>query len=96
MDSPLRCISLAVFGVRCGINPNHHNLFYSAFTGMSALEAARNQGMGQRPVLSLNLYLLILSYRYAPIPQLGRALGHFIFSLMGLKRILFTNIFQKI
>ena len=26
---------------------------------------------------------------------LGRALGHFIFSLIGLKRILFTNIFQK-
>ena len=27
-------------------------------------------------------------------PKLGRALGHFIFSLIGLKRILFTNIFQ--
>ena len=27
--------------------------------------------------------------------SLGRALGHFIFSLIGLKRILFTNIFQK-
>ena len=26
--------------------------------------------------------------------QLGRALGHFIFSLIGLKRILFTTIFQ--
>ena len=26
---------------------------------------------------------------------LGRALGHFVFSLIGLKRILFTNIFQK-
>ena len=26
---------------------------------------------------------------------LGRALGHFIFSLIGLKRILFSNIFQK-
>ena len=28
--------------------------------------------------------------------KLGRALGHFIFSLIGLKRILFTNIFQKL
>ena len=28
--------------------------------------------------------------------SLGRALGHFIFSLIGLKRILFTNIFQKL
>ena len=27
--------------------------------------------------------------------QLGRALGHFRFSLIGLKRILFTNIFRK-
>ena len=27
---------------------------------------------------------------------LGRALGHFVFSLIGLKRILFTNIFQKL
>ena len=26
----------------------------------------------------------------------GRALGHFIFSLIGLKRILFTNIFQRL
>ena len=28
--------------------------------------------------------------------NLGRALGHFKFSLVGLKRILFTNIFQKL
>ena len=28
--------------------------------------------------------------------HLGRALGHFIFSLIGLKRILFTNIFQQL
>ena len=27
---------------------------------------------------------------------LGRALGHSIFSLIGLKKILFTNIFQKL
>ena len=27
--------------------------------------------------------------------RLGRALGHFIFSLIGLKRILFTSIFPK-
>ena len=27
--------------------------------------------------------------------QLGRALGHFIFSFIGLKRILFTNICSK-
>ena len=27
---------------------------------------------------------------------LGRPLGHFIFSLIGLKRILFTNIFQRL
>ena len=27
---------------------------------------------------------------------LGRALGHFMFSLIGLKRVLFTNIFQKL
>ena len=27
--------------------------------------------------------------------KLGRALGHFIFSPIGLKRILFTNIFEK-
>ena len=27
---------------------------------------------------------------------LGMALGHFMFSLIGLKRILFTNIFQKL
>ena len=31
-----------------------------------------------------------------PQTQLGRALGHFIFSFIGLKRILFTNIFQKL
>ena len=31
-----------------------------------------------------------------PCNRLGRALGHFIFSLIGLKRILFTNIFQKL
>ena len=30
------------------------------------------------------------------VPFLGRALGHFIFSLIGPKRILFTNIFQKL
>ena len=28
--------------------------------------------------------------------SLGRAFGHFIFFLIGLKRILFTNIFQKL
>ena len=28
--------------------------------------------------------------------QLGRALGHFIFSLIGLARILIKNIFQKL
>ena len=28
-------------------------------------------------------------------PKLGRALGHFRFSLIGLKRILFTNVFLK-
>ena len=43
---------------------------------------------------------LILVYRIAilivPGPHfLGRALGHFIFSLIGLKRILFTNIFKS-
>ena len=27
--------------------------------------------------------------------RLGRAVGHFIFSLIGLKRILFTNVFQR-
>ena len=27
--------------------------------------------------------------------EVGRALRHFIFSLIGLKRILFTNIFQR-
>ena len=27
--------------------------------------------------------------------SLGRALGHFLFSLIGLKRILFTNYFSK-
>ena len=32
----------------------------------------------------------------ASLGLLGRALGHFIFSLIGLKRILFTNIFQKL
>ena len=31
----------------------------------------------------------------AALLLLGRALGHFIFSLIGLKRILFTNIFQR-
>ena len=30
------------------------------------------------------------------VPFLGGALGHFIFSLIGLKRILFTDIFQKL
>ena len=33
--------------------------------------------------------------RIGPLSELGRALGHFIFSLIGLKSILFTNIFQK-
>ena len=28
------------------------------------------------------------------VPKLGRALGRFAFSLVGLKRILFTNIFS--
>ena len=28
--------------------------------------------------------------------SLGRALGHFIFALIGLRRILFANIFQKL
>ena len=28
--------------------------------------------------------------------RLGRALGYFTFSLIGLKRILFTNIFQRL
>ena len=28
--------------------------------------------------------------------RLGRALGHFIFSLIGLKRILLSNIFQRL
>ena len=31
-----------------------------------------------------------------PMSYPGRALGHFIFSLVGLKRILFTNIFQRL
>ena len=30
------------------------------------------------------------------VPFLGGTLGHFIFSLIGLKRILFTDIFQKL
>ncbi|CAE7210722.1 unnamed protein product [Symbiodinium sp. CCMP2592] len=30
------------------------------------------------------------------IIKLGRALGHFILALIGLKRILFTNIFQRL
>ena len=29
-------------------------------------------------------------------PLLGRALGHFIFSLIGLRRIVFTNFFQQL
>ena len=33
--------------------------------------------------------------RVMPAKKLGRALGHFIFSLIGLKRILFTNTFSK-
>ena len=33
---------------------------------------------------------------YQGFYKLGRALGHFIFSLIGPKRILFTNIFQKL
>ena len=32
----------------------------------------------------------------APHPILGRPLGHFIFPLTGLKRILFTNVFQRL
>ena len=28
--------------------------------------------------------------------DLGRHLGHFIFSLLGLKRTLFTNVFQRL
>ena len=32
----------------------------------------------------------------SPHSKLGRALGHFMFSLIGLKRIFFTNIFQKL
>ena len=31
-----------------------------------------------------------------PETHLGRDLGHFIFALIGLKRILFTNIFQEL
>ena len=31
-----------------------------------------------------------------PEAFLGRALGHFIFSLIALKRILLTNIFQRL
>ena len=30
------------------------------------------------------------------LPSLGRASGHFIFSLIGLKRILFTDIVQRL
>ena len=30
------------------------------------------------------------------VKRLGRPLGHFIFSLIGLKRMLFTNIFQRL
>ena len=37
-----------------------------------------------------------LRFRHRPEGSLGRALGHFIFSLVGLKRILFTNIFLKL
>ena len=41
----------------------------------------------------------LLFQRLDPIIQgsyLGRALGHFIFALIGLKRILPTNIFQRL
>ena len=33
---------------------------------------------------------------YRTVDGLGRALGHFIFSVIGLRRILFTHIFQKL
>ena len=34
--------------------------------------------------------------RLQTLQSLGRALGHFIFALIGLKRILPTNIFQRL
>ena len=34
------------------------------------------------------------THKKRPTLKLGRALGHFIFSLIGLKRILVTNIFK--
>ena len=37
-----------------------------------------------------------IGYHFIITLELGRALGHFIFSLNGLTRILFTNIFQRL
>ena len=48
--------------------------------------------MGARRVESLSFGVGSVEFE----GLLGRALGHFIFSLIGLKRILFTNIFQKL
>ena len=48
------------------------------------------QALNPRP---LNSGVLLAGCRFL---ELGRALGHFTFSLIGLKRILFTNIFQTL
>ena len=50
--------------------------------------------LGSRRVGALSLGLLGFGLRAQGL--LGRALGHFIFSFIGLKRILFTNICQKL
>ena len=44
----------------------------------------------------IRFFVLKLTRRIFESNILGRALGHFIFSLIGLKRILFINIFQKL
>ena len=43
----------------------------------------------------LGFTTIVITTPYS-IRYLGRALGHFTFSVIGLKRILFTNIFQRL
>ena len=57
--------------------------------------AVQGQLQSERQIGDSNCYKLWIGGEPLVI-DLGRALGHFIFALIGLKRILFTNIFQKL
>ena len=62
--------------------------------GFAGTAEFRGSGFRVRDHVSRCLLFPFRGLRF--LIKLGRALGHFLFALIGLMRILFTNIFQRL